>query len=341
MYFSMSTSSTSRGEVTAIADAVVCPICRSQLDGSACDSIACTGCGRRFQFDDGVLDLRVHFENTDTGWSAEHFDNVYRQEGGFLDGYGHAARSGIPAFAEDYRLARVKDAIAAEIVGNHHGRLLDIGCGNGWFALRLREDWRFEGPIAGVDIAPIRVRRFLSESQRRGVDAIIACAANAESLPFPSAHFDHVLLTEVLEHVSRPGQVLNEVFRVLRPGGCAYITTPSARACRFWRIVAEPWRRARRVIRPPRSTQENSVYDTPLSAKSLRCHIDDAGLTLKRMTKAVCLPHESYLQFIPSPVLRGIVAAAHILESAGPTLMFFGLHYIVIVRKPGVDCGDK
>jgi len=45
-------------------------------------------------------------------------------------------------------------------------------------------------------------------------------------LDVPSASFDFVLCTEVLEHVSEPGRVCAELHRVLRPGGQILVTVP-------------------------------------------------------------------------------------------------------------------
>jgi ubiquinone/menaquinone biosynthesis C-methylase UbiE len=48
--------------------------------------------------------------------------------------------------------------------------------------------------------------------------------ADAESLPFEDGQFDAVVGNFVLHHVSRPEQVLREVFRVLRSGGKVALT---------------------------------------------------------------------------------------------------------------------
>jgi SAM-dependent methyltransferase len=48
----------------------------------------------------------------------------------------------------------------------------------------------------------------------------------SEPLPFPDAHFDTVLCTQVLEHVERVETAAAEIARVLRPGGHALVTVP-------------------------------------------------------------------------------------------------------------------
>jgi uncharacterized protein YbaR (Trm112 family) len=54
--------------------------------------------------------------------------------------------------------------------------------------------------------------------------------ALAERLPFPDHSFDRVLSREVIEHVISPRTMLQEIHRVLRPGGLAVITTENERS---------------------------------------------------------------------------------------------------------------
>jgi SAM-dependent methyltransferase len=49
---------------------------------------------------------------------------------------------------------------------------------------------------------------------------------DASAVPVPDGHFDAVLCTEVLEHVPEPIRVLQEISRILKPGGFAFITAP-------------------------------------------------------------------------------------------------------------------
>ena len=52
--------------------------------------------------------------------------------------------------------------------------------------------------------------------------------ASAERMPFDDASADAAILTQVLEHVPQPADVVAEVFRILRPGGAVFVTAPLA-----------------------------------------------------------------------------------------------------------------
>jgi ubiquinone/menaquinone biosynthesis C-methylase UbiE len=86
------------------------------------------------------------------------------------------------------------------------GRVLDVGCGPGFVAARLKAT-RSELEMFGVDLDPDVVERVPA-----GVHAVVGCA---EKLPFPEDHFDCVYARLVLRHVSQPETVLSEMRRVL------------------------------------------------------------------------------------------------------------------------------
>ena len=92
--------------------------------------------------------------------------------------------------------------------GAVRGRLLDLGAGNQPYA-----DWYLElcDEAVSTDIAP-----------HPGLSTLCA----AEGLPFASGSFDTVLATEVLEHVTDLEHTVDEICRVLAPGGSALVTVP-------------------------------------------------------------------------------------------------------------------
>lgn len=97
----------------------------------------------------------------------------------------------------------------------------DIGCGAGSQSLM----WAAEGHrVAGVDISDplIQVARQRAAAQSFDVEFTVG---SATQLPFPDASFDVVLTAELLEHLPEWKPCVDEVVRVLKPGGVAYFCT--------------------------------------------------------------------------------------------------------------------
>lgn len=82
-------------------------------------------------------------------------------------------------------------------------RTLDIGCANSAYSRHFPNR-------VGLDIEP-----------GTGVDVV----ADAHDLPFPDSSFELVLCTEVLEHLHTPQRGIDEMYRVLAPGGTLLLTT--------------------------------------------------------------------------------------------------------------------
>jgi SAM-dependent methyltransferase len=102
------------------------------------------------------------------------------------------------------------------------GRLLDTGIYPAHLALALARLGGFQ--VSGVGrFVPAA---FQSEMAERGIE-VEDVDLERELLPHDDASFDRVVATEILEHLATPGLFLSECWRVLRPGGVLYVTTPN------------------------------------------------------------------------------------------------------------------
>ena len=101
-------------------------------------------------------------------------------------------------------------------------RVLDLGCGNGAYTVKIAED---AGEVVGLDFEGGRLREFRSKAA--GVRNIAMTNAAGEFLPFPAGVFDTVFCIETLEHVIDERSTLKEIRRVLRPGGHVLLTVPN------------------------------------------------------------------------------------------------------------------
>jgi ubiquinone/menaquinone biosynthesis C-methylase UbiE len=100
--------------------------------------------------------------------------------------------------------------------------VLDVGCGDAGALIAFAEKG---AKCAGIECFDTSLERGRLRAADHGVDVDLKKGV-AESIPFPDASFDLVMLDNVLEHVTdRPG-TLREVRRVLKPGGLLYMVTP-------------------------------------------------------------------------------------------------------------------
>lgn len=101
------------------------------------------------------------------------------------------------------------------------GRFLDVGCGEGTLGRQVRPLF---DEIHGVDISEAAV----ALARERGLTAH-QVNINTDPLPYPDGHFSAVASLDVIEHVFDPVRLVQEIRRVLSPGGYAVISTPNIR----------------------------------------------------------------------------------------------------------------
>jgi ubiquinone/menaquinone biosynthesis C-methylase UbiE len=97
-------------------------------------------------------------------------------------------------------------------------RVLDVGCGNAIFTQWLRD----RAPeVYGLDHNLNNVRY-----GREHYPDLRLSVASGEAIPFADETFDAVVCSEVIEHVDDDQALIEETYRVLRPGGTLVLTTP-------------------------------------------------------------------------------------------------------------------
>jgi len=99
------------------------------------------------------------------------------------------------------------------------GEAVDLGCGPGHLAVKLAQ----QSPglqVIGVDLSDEMLLQAKAYAQRAGVaNRVSFRKGDAGQIPFPDGSLDLVVSTLSLHHWSDPAAVLNEIARVLRPGG--------------------------------------------------------------------------------------------------------------------------
>ena len=105
----------------------------------------------------------------------------------------------------------------------HPERILDVGCGSGFFMILMDKG------IVGID-----VEENVAVCKRRGLEAYVV-DIEKERFPFENASFDVATCLEVLEHLKNPAKTFSETLRVLKPGGYLILSTPNS-SVPTWRI---------------------------------------------------------------------------------------------------------
>lgn len=108
-------------------------------------------------------------------------------------------------------------------ISNWQGqRLLDVGCGDGTFTLRLGENF---SEVYGVDVQEHYLAKFRESVSGRGNYRVMHMSA--AEMDFPDEFFDKVVTLETLEHVDNLQAAAAEIIRVTKYGGEIVISVPN------------------------------------------------------------------------------------------------------------------
>jgi ubiquinone/menaquinone biosynthesis C-methylase UbiE len=118
-----------------------------------------------------------------------------------------------PGMAEEVRIARL-------LMGLSRGdTVLDVACGPGNFTREFARDAGEEGLVVGLDGSGSMLERGAAELRESGLGNLALVRGDATALPFAGASFDGVCCFAALHLFADPSAALDEMTRVLRPGG--------------------------------------------------------------------------------------------------------------------------
>jgi SAM-dependent methyltransferase len=118
-----------------------------------------------------------------------------------------------PGMADERRIARL-------LLGLSRGDgVLDVACGPGNFSRDFARAVGSEGLVVGFDASRPMLERAVRETERAGIDNAVFVHGDAAALPFRDASFDAVCCFAALNLFAEPFKALDEMSRVLTPGG--------------------------------------------------------------------------------------------------------------------------
>ena len=121
-------------------------------------------------------------------------------------------------------IARALFPSEGPLPGTH---VLELGCGPGFYACRLSQEYP-QIHTTGVDLSRRLIARARSRAASRSLQNCTFAHGDAHDLSDPSNSIDAVVVSRLFLIVANREAVLNEIFRVLRPGGRCFIAEPTS-----------------------------------------------------------------------------------------------------------------
>ena len=125
----------------------------------------------------------------------------------------------------DY-LRRAQASLIEMIDLKENMNFLDIGCGTGWAIGQAAGVINDKGEFYGVDISSKMIAK--AKENFTGKNNFHFIEANSESIPLDDNFFDVIICTNSFHHYLHPDKAMNEISRLLKPGGKIYIVDPTA-----------------------------------------------------------------------------------------------------------------
>jgi glycosyltransferase involved in cell wall biosynthesis len=218
------------------------------------------------------------------------------------------------------RLAHSSHEIARRFIGVNQD-VLDVGCGDGWFAETLIASGN---RVTGIDVLtrPERDQAFVKYVRADLNDGLRGAAQGLQG-----SAFDFILLHDVLEHLAVPERLLGDCVPWLKPRGQIIVSVPN-----IANIVIRL-----RLLLGRFDYEDRGILDRThlrfFTRRTARAFLADQGWEIVRETATV-MPLERVLNLSPdNPVMRALNAVLAGITRLRPSL--FGYQIMMVARRKG------
>lgn len=159
---------------------------------------------------------------------------------------------------KDYEDLKRLDFIVNSVkeIGNNNISVIDIGCGNGNISMALGS---LGFSVTGLDIDKASIDKANSINKLPNVQFKVADASTFTI----DNNYDAVVCSEVLEHLDKPWELAEQIFKILKPGGVFVATVPNGHGPREI-FITRPmqWLHKRNLDKPIISFKKFLGYDS-------------------------------------------------------------------------------
>lgn len=220
----------------------------------------------------------------------------------------------VDADAPWHRMIREHVSFERDLAGK---TVLEIGCGRGGFSCWLAQQPERPRQIIAADFSVNAVQKGHRYAQSAGVSGIAWEVEDIQAIAHPDASIDTIISCETVEHVPDPHRALAELYRVLKPGGRLFLTTPNYLGTMgLYRLYFG--------LRGRVFTEEGQPINNFLLLPSTRNWVRRAGLRVV-MTRTV----GHFLPFPGRPPIR-----VPLFDHGGMLMRWFGFHSLIVGEKP-------
>lgn len=243
----------------------------------------------------------------------------------------------------------IKKLISREQISNQ--KILDAGYGSGEIITLYKDN---DNSVIGTELSSDNINKYQSLHDSPSVKC------DVHYLPFKNNIFEVINFTDLLEHLENPQSALNEISRLLKPGGLLVMSTPNSQSITL-DTVSNPLNpfiilekiislRCERILPPRRLMQlfeedggsEVYVYHTTFSKKELSFFLGNAGFKISNFSTYIFLNRGFARIFSVLPKFlrqRWVVFAVKMetLLSQIPVIKYLGANWLICARKIEMD----